>query len=1688
MRTRIYTLAIALLTTLSSAFAEVVLLSFNADGHNILTYEAQSGQSYRLDTILSNRGISVTGCRGYNFVGWKQGGPVVGDENPTSSMVTTVTPTKNLNLYAVYQKPGAADHRYVRITSTKDLHPNSQYLVVCYYDHDGDIYYGPSYFALGNQEVNGRDNTVYNTGDKYSSYDVYATKYSLSAEQIYPDAGVWDNSNEALVWTLGGSEDEWTLTNEALNPDQSLAICDGYATAYIKYNGNWRTGYATNYNHHILSAAGNTFAITAANGVFNFRAANGYYLTYSDDDEDYFKTGVSNSWTFYLYKKEPAYTSYPDCSDWMVHLDACDGTVGSTGLHKDNMTDVNGAGVILPTAQRPAGLDCAGWNFAGWSPESPIQGTTSDKFSGALLAAGTTYHPTFDGATLYAVYSQTEVITQYERITSSSAITQRTGGVDDEYIILTYNEDKAISTAWSSGSIWALNAITANDGIITEANATSAGNVIWKFDGTRFKGKNTNQPLAWSQHGTKYYFYTKNNTSPFYFEEKDATSYHLYWLGNQTDEDEEDYTQYINYRFYIYKKNTKSITTYISYPHCTPYSVTFHSCGGIIGTSGTTQERTDTETSAGLGLDLPVATPRCPEEGWTFSGWLEGGELSEVEETTFTGLHKGRYVPTRNNSHLYAVYQRDTTKFRMVFYPQNMAVGDNYLITWYDGVYDWEITPNAYNATTLEGVMGESPQDGSSWYIIARDSLVMWRLGGTANAWTFYNDSVGKYLHVNTSTGDVTMDDASTGFTINRPYTNAAQSTINAGTRYLYYDGTKFTTSTDNGKNDCFLYRQMKVFTSWPHCEPFTVYFDAGNGTAGASSLTEDYAYADVVLPNAYVNSDCSKEGWTFAGWAKAPITNESDALTEDLYPAGSLYSLTSNNSTLYAVYYVREDTYKKISSTDELKMGVNYIITNGANNKALSNTPYNSNYIMATTISPSGNVITSTDETLDWRLQGRAGEYELYNHANEVFLDLSSLSGYARLTPADDGVYDNFLITMVGEKVVVRSNKNLLTSNEDVKYLGYSGTYFYLVNLATAQSNGLYFYQQEAVYHTYPSCIEDVDAIHWTITPEGGFVTVESYVLDGDPLMQGATGYATFNSEEGTFTFKYNPSDPELAPCSPQSVTWADKTTVLKIPYIVDQNMTSSTLFGGDDCSSCDVVVMTGDTLTISENRRVHTLTVQDGAGLNVSNGVTLTVNSLVLDANGDQSAPSVTLNNSGSIILKNEEMYYDLRIPEDRFYWVALPFNTQLQEISYSNVAANGGIPTYNTNFFVYYYDGAHRADDANAGVQNYPYWTKVAATGNDYTMKYGQGYLFGIDNQAHINYNGQTHSGQPYTHKKRVYRFTMRPPVATWLPQERDGGYKVSSVVASSVSNPRNDVHAGWNLIGNPYMHSYATGTVSGLRNGAWKKEIVDGVWTRFWILDEGRPAEVPYVTLFDPETSTYSQELASSNTLRPFQAVFVQINSGSGLKFESNMNVSAMPAYKRFLQAEDKPVRTGITLTGNDQSDRTGIVLAEEYTKAYEIGADLQKMFNNGRLNLYTLDTARNELAFHALSDEDAVDAIPVGVMLPSFGTYTFAFDAKQYNISAVDTLQLIDIQEQTSTDLLHSNYVFTADGGMLNDRFLLLVRRAKEEPQIATDIDNNETHCAGQPRKIIRDGQLFIIYDDKMYNAVGTQVK
>ncbi|MBO7457915.1 MAG: hypothetical protein J6T80_01500 [Paludibacteraceae bacterium] len=1009
-----------------------------------------------------------------------------------------------------------------------------------------------------------------------------------------------------------------------------------------------------------------------------------------------------------------------------------------------------------------------------------------------------------------------------------------------------------------------------------------------------------------------------------------------------------------------------------------------------------------------------------------------------------------------------------------------MVSDDHYVITGYDGVMDWAVSSSTITVSGdnyLRGIETPSPQGSSGYYVEVDDDNNIWLMSGTGTSCTFRNLGNSKYLASANSAPTGTGNTATTyGFTRNSSSGGFSFSMKDTGrSRYL-----KLNTSGDNhyfsmlnsSSAGIFVYRNVKEYTSWPHCEKFTVNYNAGGGTvSGPSSKEEDAPYAGVILPDASANTDCRKEGWNFAGWATAPITEESSELMVDLLPAGTHYRLTSDGITLYAVYYQKEDTYKKITSMDDLKMGVNYIIatTSGSSaGRAVGNTPKATNYIDAVSVTATANTITTTNPSIQWRIQRSSnGEYEFFNTADNVYWDLRNLgtensTDYAKLTSNE--AKDNFIISYSGAFII----RSVISLAKEIKYLGYDSgnTRFKTVN--SDNLTALYFYQQEALYHSNPSCIQASDALLWEKTNAGTYVTLESYQLSGAPTMPGAIGYPTLQSD-GTYKYKY-----DITECSTTTVTWDGTTSTLRIPYIANSDQVASTLLPSGDCPSCDVVVMPDKTLTINRNTKLHTLTLQEGATLNVTDGYTLTVNSLVLSANGDQKSPKVNLNASGNIELEHGELYYDLRIPNDRYYWFALPYSTKLSDISYSNEAANGGKPTLNTDYYLYFYNGKLRGEDANGGAQDATYWHPVAST----TINAGQGYLFGLADDAVGTFNSQT-----YSHTKRVIRFAMTPPVSTWLNDERSSGYKIGTVAPTTAVNPRNAVHMGWNLIGNPYMHTYNTGTTSGLVNGEWEKEKIGDYETNYYVQKTGTTT-IPYVTVYDPSTDTYSQELANSRSLRPFEAVFVQINEGTGLKFENNaMSVPASaPAYIR-RQQQETPVRTGIKLTGVGGSDKTGFVLSDEYTPAYEIGADLQKMYA-GTMNLYSINADNQLLAFNGLSEEDAADPIPVGVTFPQGGEYVFSFDAEQYSTNEIEALILIDKQEGMRVNLKNGYYTFTTNAGTVNDRFAIIIRLAKGT---TTDIDpvgfeDGETH------KIIKDNHLYIIRDNEMYNAMGGRVR
>lgn len=1623
-----------------SLMAETVNLNFFVNGTKIKTQSVTSGGTYTLADYVSDASLDEYICRNYSFAGWKQGEPVVGDETPET--ITTVTPSANTNLYAVFHKE--TNDRYLRITETDNLEAGAKYLIVFYFMYGGV----PQYYALGNERGTYRyQNVTYN---------------NANAVRLYPHQGVITAPNNNLVWTLGGTTDEWTWINEAA--DYGLRLRD-------------------NRSYELLSDEYVSLCtITEANGVFSIKSGS-HFLKFVDDEitvtENFFITGTtvsSDNYRLYLYKKENPYTSYPDCDAWTVYLDAVDGTIAGKepASELDTLREASAnAGVTLPTATVEA-VSCSDWSFAGWHIDEPVSGTTTLP----TLYTGS-YTPIYNGVTLYATYKNGLGGTYYERITYASDL--KSG---ETYIIATADANNyAVKNTVENSNYFGKKPMSVSDGIIFGEDAS----VEWTYDGTRFKNGST--ILHYDGWLGDYDYLVTNTTSPFVL--KEDYSRGNYYL-NETTYTNWGTTHYVfgqkensSKDFYIYHKR---VTAYSSYPHCAPYTTTLHACGGRVEGEENVIKK---EATAGGGFVLPEAAPLC--SGWTFVGWLADEELASMHDVEFTDCHRAgaTFYPTSDNMDLYAVYTKPDDRFRIIHGVSQIVSGETYIITHYaqdgsgDGKsYDFVLSSVA-SGSYLTGVKGVAPQNGEGYYMLASDSALMWTLTGSGNSWRIVNLQNGEYLkcesneHVSTTaTATNTSIVDCDGFAVNIGYSESKLLT--------YSDGVfKITSSYTSGGNRapwCYVYRRVKEFASWPHCDPFTVHFKACGGSANDGALTEDEMYAGVELPEAYVNSDCAKEGWSFVGWAEAPVLEETDLQTFNLYPAHSVYHPASTTDTLYAVYYLKTDHFKRISTAERLYTGTKYIIATSGN-KALANeqnNPSTPTSVTSADVHPDdSHIITNTDPTIEWQLRGVRGEYELYNVARDVYLDLSE-PGKVLLTKSE--AVDQFDITYSDGSYIFRSVQNI-SGTEGHKYMGYSSPYF--TSVASGSEPTLHIYRQQSNYCSYPECVKEIEALSWGVDEGGHYVIMESYLLGDLPDVNNSFG-TPIDQGDGTYKIYYDAS--ALTPCSHTMVEWSGVSGKLKVPYVVDGNTTSSSLFGAADCTECDVYVLDGNTLTINEDKTLATLTVTDGATLSVANGVTLTVNALVLYSEGDQSAPEVNLNNSGSIVLKNGELLHDRRMDESRYFWFTLPFDAKLKEISYSNIAANGKQPTYREDYFLKFYNGALRSDDANGGAQASTYWMHVAPKGEDYTLRAGQGYNIGIADQAtDVQADGKRHS-------KRVIRFTMRPDASTWLNQERTGGTKSTDVAPATAINPRNAVHVGWNLIGNPFMHGYNTGEVgtnSGLTNGVYVEELdAKGDWTGYYVKSTDPETDVPYFTLYDPSQpsgSRYSQVLAANYSMRPFEAVFVQISEGEQLNFASAMNASSAPAYRR-APAYDAPLYTGIMLTGNGRSDRAGIVLSEEYTPAYEICADLAKQFNKGGLNLYTLNPDKQELAFNAMADEDAVEAIPVGVSIPQAGEYTFAFDAKQYNMQALESLLLIDEVLNTTVNLLETDYTYTADAGTVNNRFYLLVRRAQQAPEVATDNGINTSGQADEWTKIIRDGQLYIRRGNRIYDATGRTVR
>ena len=599
--------------------------------------------------------------------------------------------------------------------------------------------------------------------------------------------------------------------------------------------------------------------------------------------------------------------------------------------------------------------------------------------------------------------------------------------------------------------------------------------------------------------------------------------------------------------------------------------------------------------------------------------------------------------------------------------------------------------------------------------------------------------------------------------------------------------------------------------------------------------------------------------------------------------------------------------------------------------------------------------------------------------------------------------------------------------------------------------------YSNGTLWSSYPACGEGVEVIEWKT--DG--IVVESYTLSGTPSLNGKNGSA---NGDGTYTLSY---DVASNPCTPLLIQWGTVSQIVKTPLLVSTyTRTSAVTSAVDDCSDCDLVVLNGGTAVVDENKTVHDVSVYGGGRFTLSSGKTITASSLTMRTYGDELAPVALIQGT----LNCSTLNHDRRIDNSRYYWIALPYDVTIANIDYANPSSNAKNAVYDTDYYMQFYDGVARAADKG---KSGTYWTHIAdgdgSVQSKTTLDAGRGYLLGLPKSK------QNATG----HKYRTLRFPMT--VANWTTEKNV--QKTISVKGADCDWPQ---HRGWNLIGNPFLQNYSAVTVSDVAGGKLTEYYNDDEqWVEPWYTLEDGTESVPYVSVYDPSSNSYTQTRFVGQNIAPFSAVFVQLSGGmTGLQFNKTaVSKSSLPARRMGLwNEEEENSEFNIHAYAENGQDVFTLIVDDQYNAEYEVGADLLKIQNAGKMNIYAHHD-NVERAFDAL-DYAHTDSIPVGLVMPAAGQVMISAEKIQV-ADEVEALWLIDNETMTQTDLLNDYYVLTSEAGIYNGRLWIHIGRRSEIPTAIPFVSGEGREGA---IKFIHNGQLFILRDGKLYNAAGIQVK
>lgn len=641
----------------------------------------------------------------------------------------------------------------------------------------------------------------------------------------------------------------------------------------------------------------------------------------------------------------------------------------------------------------------------------------------------------------------------------------------------------------------------------------------------------------------------------------------------------------------------------------------------------------------------------------------------------------------------------------------------------------------------------------------------------------------------------------------------------------------------------------------------------------------------------------------------------------------------------------------------------------------------------------------------------------------------------------------------------------------------------------------GLYNYGKNIGYHTSPSAsdIYILPVTNW-LTPNEAYVTEwgqNSVILEVDPG-SAASAQAHFgnraSAEEVTSfsqtrtgstynrTLTFSTTDFSTHKGDVLYIDWLDgssnvlSTSTFHVPWIIASSDAMYTKDANKDHWNTEVHVLPGVTLTANagsftdEAVDISDLHIYPGATVSVTTGSLNVSQDLVLRngwtyIGGKSYGVAQLYISSDATVGKPTNTYADWYIDYDQYYSIAVPWTVTTNGMSYlnSSSAASAGVK-------MRYYDGQSRADgtgSASSGANWTAYSRTVEATTYAYpeTLTPGVGYAM----------TAKRPSGKAVS----IIRMPLTIPSLYWLKNGEKGVVNTThkdqvSVVAYEKSEGETPEYAkGWNFVGNPYMSLYK-GKLS-------------------YAADD----DIEYANIPDVNFKEFDQvPINGSTKLKPFSAFLIQAPKDGTLTFASSSRVASAPALRKEGEATSIPTQKAYVLLSNDSTeDMMGILVADKYTEAYESNADLQKLLGDGTSLKTYMHYGDLEMAYLAVNENLAKEWIPVSVRIPENGEYTFSMHDASI-AGELEGVYLIDYANGDKiTNLIESNYTFTAEAGTNSSRFAINAIVGERTTPTDIDVINEGGELdANKPVKFIYHDKVYIYCRGVIYDSTGKRIK